>query len=205
MVKSSPYSVVDPFAARTGAFLNPEKCAPLWPHRGKRTPKPLDDESLARAIEAGVEAGVRHATEQVVRGELQMTVEEAIRKELQNSIQALAVEVVRVWNEERFNRLATQWKKETFLLSKVSAKVIHMAYQKIIGMGAAAVPLILKDLLKNGPNHWFWALHAITEEDPVPKDKVGDITAMTEAWLQWGRNKGYLKDFQVNTQEGSQT
>jgi hypothetical protein len=45
-----------------------------------------------------------------------------------------------------------------------------LAYYKIIGMGMAAVPFILKDLEQNEPNHWLWALHAITEENPVPAD-----------------------------------
>jgi hypothetical protein len=72
-------------------------------------------------------------------------------------------------------------------------------------MGPAAIPFILKDLQDNGPNHWFWALHAITEENPVPKDHPGDIVAMTEAWLQWGRTKGYLTDFQTAMIKPSQT
>jgi hypothetical protein len=94
----------------------------------------------------------------------------------------------------RFRRLAAEWKKGTFLSSKIKDKVLHPAYQKIIGMGPSAVTFILRDLLDNGPNHWFWALHAITEENPVPADQVGDIVAMTEAWLQWGRKNGCLED-----------
>jgi len=106
--------------------------------------------------------------------------------------------------EERFVRLASEWKKDTCLSSKIRDKVAHLAYQKIIGMGPAAIPFILKDLQENGPNHWFWALHAITEENPVPQDHPGDIVAMTEAWLQWGRTKGYLTDSQKSTNETSQ-
>jgi transposase-like protein len=107
--------------------------------------------------------------------------------------------------EARFLELAAQWKKETWLLSKVSAKVFHIAYQKIIGMGPTAVPLILKDMRDNGPDQWFWALHVITDANPVTKDMTGDVAAMTEAWLQWGITKGYLKDYHTNTSEHSQT
>jgi hypothetical protein len=106
---------------------------------------------------------------------------------------------------ERFNRLAAEWQRETHLSSKIKDKVAHLAYQKIIGMGPAAIPLILKDLNDNGPNHWFSALHAITEENPVPQDQRGNIVGMTEAWLQWGRKKGYLTDCQKNTNETSPT
>lgn len=107
--------------------------------------------------------------------------------------------------EERFNRLAAEWKRDTCLSSKIREKVANLAYQKIIGMGPAAIAFILKDLQENGPNHWFWALHAITEENPAPKDRPGDITAMTEAWLRWGRENGYLTDCRNNTSGTSQT
>ncbi len=107
--------------------------------------------------------------------------------------------------EEKFNRLAAAWKRDTVLLSKTSAKVLDMAYQKIIGMGPAAVPFILRDLKDNGPNHWFWALYAITEENPASRQTTGNIAAMTEAWIQWGRKKGYRIDCLKSKSESSQT
>lgn len=98
--------------------------------------------------------------------------------------------------EQRFKRLAKTWKAETELVSKVTQRILHPAYQKIIGMGTAAIPLILKDLADNGPDDWFWALTAITEHNPITKKVAGNMAAMTEAWLQWGRKAGYLKDYQ---------
>jgi hypothetical protein len=96
--------------------------------------------------------------------------------------------------ERRFKKLAKTWKSETELVSKVSKKAMHPAYQKIIGIGEAAVPLILTDLADNGPDDWFWALTAITDENPITAEIAGNMPAMTEAWLQWGRNAGYLKN-----------
>jgi hypothetical protein len=113
--------------------------------------------------------------------------------------------IERTWHQDKFNRLADEWKRETYHLSKIKDKVAHLAYQKIIGMGPAAIPFILADLAEKGPNHWFLALHAITEENPVPKDQPGNIVVMTEAWLKWGREKGYLKDFLNITSETSPT
>lgn len=107
--------------------------------------------------------------------------------------------------QKRFDKLADEWKRDTLLMSKVSAMVIHPAYQKIIGMGPVAIPCILRDLRDNGPEHWFWALHMISDENPVPGDKVGDVSAMTEAWLQWGSKKGYLDTSPQTTQVHSQT
>jgi hypothetical protein len=99
-----------------------------------------------------------------------------------------------VVNERRFKELAAQWKKETKFVSNITTKSVHLAYQKIIGMGEAAVPLILKDLKDNGPGDWFWALTMITDENPITEEIAGNMKAMTGAWLQWGTNIGYLKD-----------
>jgi hypothetical protein len=107
--------------------------------------------------------------------------------------------------EQRFNRLAKSWKSETELVSKVSRKLMHPAYQRIIGMGEPAIPLILKDLAENGPDDWFWALTAITDENPINEEIAGNMFAMTEAWLQWGRGAGYLNDCQNPPNGSSQT
>ena len=50
-----------------------------------------------------------------------------------------------------------------------------------------------RELQQDGePDHWFWALVAITRENPsVPEDR-GNILKMARAWLRWGVNRGYL-------------
>ena len=58
-------------------------------------------------------------------------------------------------------------------------------------MGMDAVPFILKDLMTNGPDDWFWALSKITGENPITEDIAGDMNKMTEAWLLWARKSGY--------------
>ena len=66
-------------------------------------------------------------------------------------------------------------------------------YQQIIGMGTAAVPLILEELQRE-PDQWFWALECITEENPVPPQDAGRVRAMAEAWVRWGIERGFLSD-----------
>jgi hypothetical protein len=95
-----------------------------------------------------------------------------------------------VVDRQRFDRLAEMWKRETGHLSQVTKRCTHPAYQQIIGMGAGAVPLILYDL-KKSRDDWFWALSAITGENPINETDAGNVPKMTEAWLQWGRAKGY--------------
>lgn len=92
-------------------------------------------------------------------------------------------------NAELFQALAAQWRAETRHLSSVSRMALHPAYQRIIGLGIAAVPLILNDLQQRG-GHWLWALHAITGEDPAPPE--ADFREAVQAWLQWGKQRGYL-------------
>lgn len=65
-----------------------------------------------------------------------------------------------------FRKLADTWSEETGGLSIIQKKVQHPAYQQIIALGPAAVPLLLRELERE-PDHWFWALAAITGENPV--------------------------------------
>jgi hypothetical protein len=92
---------------------------------------------------------------------------------------------------ERFLRLRDQWKEQSRYLSNTAQMALLTPYQRIIGMGASAVPLILEELRRE-PDHWFWALEVITEENPVSPDEAGRVPAMTAAWLQWGVEHGLL-------------
>lgn len=83
-----------------------------------------------------------------------------------------------------FERLADQWESETAFESIVPQKALHSAYQRIIGMGEPAVPLVL-NRLREKPGQWFWALTAMTGADPAAgQDTVEGARA---AWLRWGR------------------
>jgi len=91
----------------------------------------------------------------------------------------------------RFRRLANLWISETINVSILDDVITHPAYQEIIGMGPAAIPLIL-DELEREPNHWFPALAAISgTQSPVPEEDAGDIDKMTDAWLQWAKENSY--------------
>ena len=92
--------------------------------------------------------------------------------------------------EQEFWRLAAQWKHDTYWHSSVTQKILHPCYQQIIGMGPLAVPWILKSLSFD-PDFWFEALMAITREQPVPVEHAGDMQAMADDWVVWGRRNGY--------------
>ncbi len=94
--------------------------------------------------------------------------------------------------KQRFKELVKIWTEETAFLSSLTMMVEHPAYQEIIAMGKEAVPWILNEL-KESPNFWFYALYTITGEDPMPPEIHGKIEEMTQAWLEWGKNKGLVE------------
>ena len=94
--------------------------------------------------------------------------------------------------EQEFSRLAQQWRAETEFLSSLTEMAAHPAYQRIIGMGRLALPMIFRDLATE-PDHWFWALKAITGSDPVPPSHRGNLEMMAADWLAWGKSRGYVQ------------
>ena len=74
-------------------------------------------------------------------------------------------------------------------MSSGTEMLLHPAYQRIIGLGKDAVKLIVAELRRE-PDHWFWALKAITGEDPVVAADHGKIDRMTAAWLKWAAQRG---------------
>ena len=88
-----------------------------------------------------------------------------------------------------FEELTETWRRETSFLSFVQQRAMHPAYQRIIGMGWAAVPFILGELERR-PDHWLWALQSITGE--APARQTDTFQAAVDAWLRWGRARGLL-------------
>lgn len=95
---------------------------------------------------------------------------------------------------KRFRSLAERWRKDTRYVSSIHEMVLHPAYQQIIGMGLEALPFIFHELERR-PDHWFWALQAITGEDPVPHGDRGNVAAMARHWLRWAEERGVRSVF----------
>lgn len=93
----------------------------------------------------------------------------------------------------KFQELSETWRRETGLLSFMQQRALHPAYQRIIGMGWVVVPLLLRELQRQ-PDHWLWALNAITGEQPARNTDT--LRAAADAWLNWGRERGLLPDAQ---------
>jgi len=92
---------------------------------------------------------------------------------------------------QRFRELRDRWLRETRFISSDSEIVLNEAYQQIIGLGPAVLPVIFQELT-NKLGLWFWALKSITGEDPVAPEDIGAVRRMADAWLRWGAERGYV-------------
>jgi hypothetical protein len=86
--------------------------------------------------------------------------------------------------ERVFRELADAWLREVAYASDKQTMVTHPYYLQIIGLGPPAVRLLLREL-ERAPNHWLWALQAITRQDPA--DGHTNLRPAVAAWLDWGR------------------
>jgi hypothetical protein len=91
-----------------------------------------------------------------------------------------------------FDQLVHKWKDDEKPTSMLVDRAMHPAYLRIIGLGPPALPLIFRELEREGDPAWIWALKAITGENPIAKSDRGRVAKMLDAWLQWGRHHGYL-------------
>jgi hypothetical protein len=89
----------------------------------------------------------------------------------------------------RFGTLAAEWRITRDEFVSGISNFILPAYQQIIGLGPAVLPLIFAELEKQ-LDDWFWALRAITGENPVPEEHLGDLEAMRKDWLLWAAANG---------------
>jgi hypothetical protein len=91
-----------------------------------------------------------------------------------------------------FRQLVSAWKEKSGYLSNTVQMSVISEYQRIIGLGPAALPLILEELRRE-TDHWFWALEAISGEDPIPPEDRGYVQKMADAWIAWGRREGLIR------------
>lgn len=93
---------------------------------------------------------------------------------------------------KRFVELANRWHEETDYLSSPLDITDNDNYLKIISMGESVIPHILQDLQERGGN-WYRVLRILSGVDPVSPEVRGEVPKMKDAWLRWGREKGYIK------------
>jgi hypothetical protein len=92
---------------------------------------------------------------------------------------------------QRFQDLAVRWKAVTRFRSNVHALRNHPVFQELVALGEPVVPLVLAELEREPDVSWLTVLAVITGENPVPPELAGQVEAMTRAWIDWGRKRGF--------------
>jgi hypothetical protein len=59
--------------------------------------------------------------------------------------------------------------------------------------------------MQREPEQWFWALEAMTGENPVPRESAGLVSEMAQAWIERGQvtgpDNGMIASNAVNDRE----
>ena len=103
----------------------------------------------------------------------------------------------------RFEVLAAQWRRDTACMS-VCAKIMrHPLVPKIIAIGKSNPALVFEHYARDGHLVWSSILWAIFRDGPdlsgagdaVAPGMVGwKVSEVRDAWLAWGRERGWLAD-----------
>ncbi|MFM9909955.1 MAG: hypothetical protein ACKVOW_11425 [Chitinophagaceae bacterium] len=88
--------------------------------------------------------------------------------------------------KKRFDFYNSIWKNETVFSSSISEITNNAAYRYIIGLGQEVLPFIINDFKAND-NHWFYALEAITGQNPINDNHKGIVPLMKADWLKWAK------------------
>ncbi|AKF84939.1 hypothetical protein OWM54_13945 [Myxococcus sp. MISCRS1] len=90
-------------------------------------------------------------------------------------------------SSERFDALAAEWERhceEHREASNPFVFVQHPSFESLVGLGRAAVPLII-ERYRHGSVFWGAALRRITGVTTFGEGVVGDLEANRRGWLKW--------------------
>ena len=105
-----------------------------------------------------------------------------------NKIPDVSKELRELSPKDQFLFHCEKWREESVFLSSPSEMAKCEPYQEIIKMGEKAIPFIIDQLRSNDPDHWFFALSQITDEDPIAPENYGNLKNMANDWISWYEN-----------------
>jgi hypothetical protein len=95
--------------------------------------------------------------------------------------------------KKRFDFYNSIWKNETIFSSSISEITNNSAYRSIIGLGQEVLPFIIDDL-KTNDNHWFYALEALTGQNPIKENHKGIVPLMKNDWIEWAKENNLIDE-----------
>jgi hypothetical protein len=98
--------------------------------------------------------------------------------------------------QRSFREHVGRWKNDTQHWSSVAKMIAHPSYLRIIGLASQSraneIERWLLQELQAEPDYWFDALTALAGQDEDPVQPQDDFDSAVNAWLAWGRRKGFL-------------
>jgi hypothetical protein len=90
--------------------------------------------------------------------------------------------------QEKFLALADDWLDSQSGKSRIDYS--HPSHLQIVGMGESALPFLMREVqMRSG--HWFVALSSIAGASPVPIESRASFESASNAWINWGKERGY--------------
>lgn len=89
-----------------------------------------------------------------------------------------------------FDRLAQEATDASHFDSTLRLLLEHPSYLRILEMGPAAVPMVLRRM-EEERGHWFHAMMTLTGANPIPFAARGRVPEMNRVWLEWAKDNGY--------------
>ena len=91
---------------------------------------------------------------------------------------------------EIFDLLSAKVLEEALFSASMREIFQSPTYQRIIGLGPQALPLVLRLVMRDRSAVWFWALAAIVGDDKA--EGAESVAAAAAAWLEWGQSRDLL-------------
>lgn len=88
-----------------------------------------------------------------------------------------------------FYAVLRRWESETAFISNPDEITSHPSFRALVENADTVVSLIIGEL-KQHPSFLVWVLDDAFGERPYPDEAMGDIPAMTEAWIAWAERNG---------------
>ena len=83
-----------------------------------------------------------------------------------------------------FYAILRRWRSETVFLSDPDQITAHASYLALVANARSVTDLIIADL-RTRPSLLVWVLDDAYGERPYDRASVGNIPAMTDAWITW--------------------
>lgn len=88
-----------------------------------------------------------------------------------------------------FDAVLSRWESETAFLSDPDAITGHPSYKALVANAEMVTPLIIAELKKQ-PSFLVWVLDDAFQIRPYSAEAVGDLEAMSKAWIAWAEQNG---------------